>query len=649
MSIAELRKLEKLCTKIRKAELDLQFLKNCQSFNVTPKFLSFRLPHASSHDTKSIRKRLLRGAIRKRNREIHALHANLEKLSATLRNHLSSLEWYILKSSVNRNVERAASSVVETHRKKMCQLTKNTILPFVADDVVKNLSSTKLTDDERNLLKYGLNFAIQPRKLSKTDICVSFEMIYRFFEKDLKSEGTKDQLKSQLSHLANNYYHSYKPSSSQQRKHRILSSLRKNKNIVILKPDKGNAVVILDREIYKRNIYDILSDQSKFKQLSSDPTVTRQTKLCTFLLGLKKQGLFADPALYQKLYPVGSRLARIYGLPKIHKIEKEGQIPPFRPIISSLGTFNYQLAKWLSDLLVPHLPTDYTASDTFSFVEDLSKQNLRGKTMVSFDVVSLFTNIPLHETIDIAVNLLLEKEPKLKKISASDLKRLFIFATAETNFLFDGKVYDQIDGVAMGSPLGPVLANLFMGHHESDWIHEYGATKVLYYRRYVDDIFAVFDTHDEAIKFFNFLNTRHDSIKFTMESENENCLSFLDIFVKNDQVMTTSVYRKSTFTGLLTNYESFTADSYKIGLVKNLLLRAFHISISWSTFHKELERIYKILQQNSFPKFLIDQITSSFMTKQVKEAKNSPVSSSEANEEIRYFKLPYIGKISELL
>ena len=210
-------------------------------------------------------------------------------------------------------------------------------------------------------------------KLSKTDIFVSFEMIYRFFEKDLKEEGMKDQLKSQLSHLANNYYHSYKPSSSQLKKHRILNSLRKNKDIVILKPDKGNAVVVLDRSVYKSKIYDILSDTSKFRQLSSDPTVTRQTKLCNFLLKLKKQGLFKDHALYQKLYPVGSRPARIYGLPKIHKIKNEGDIPPFRPIISSLGTFNYQLAKWLSELLVPHLPAQYTASDTFSFVEELKK------------------------------------------------------------------------------------------------------------------------------------------------------------------------------------------------------------------------------------------------------------------------------------
>ena len=125
--------------------------------------------------------------------------------------------------------------------------------------------------------------------------------------------------------------------------------------------------------------------------------------------------------------------------------------------------------------------------------------------------------------------------------------------------------------------------------------------------------------------------------------------SSLDIFVKNDQVMTTFVFRKSTFTGLITNYESFTADSYKIGLVKSLLLRAFRISGSWSIFHKELERIYKILQQNSSPKFLIDQIVSSFITKHVKKIKNSPVASNKAAEEVSYFKRFYIGKIFESL
>ena len=262
--------------------------------------------------------------------------------------------------------------------------------------------------------------------------------------------------------------------------------------------------------------------------------------------------------------------------------------------------------------------------------------------------MSLFTNIPLHETIDIAVNLLLEKSPNLK-IKASDLKRLFIFATAETNFLFDGKIYDQIDGVAMGSPLGPVLANLFMGHHEKNWINEYGANKITYYRRYVDDIFAVFDSDEEANNFFTYLNTRHDSIQFTMEPENENCLSFLDVLVKNDQIMTTSVFRKSTFTGLLTNFESYTAEEYKVSLVKSLLYRAFRISSSWSIFNEELENIYRILQRNSFPRFFIDQVASTFKKKHSSNGNDLTVEQNEPSEEIRYYKLPYIGKISELL
>ena len=119
-----------------------------------------------------------------------------------------------------------------------------------------------------------------------------------------------------------------------------------------------------------------------------------------------------------------------------------------------------------------------------------------------------------------------------------------------------------------------------MGYHEKNWISKYGASKVFYYRRYVDDIFAVFESDEEASSFFNYLNTRHAAIQFTMETQNENCLSFLDVLIKNEETVTTSVYRKNTFTGLLTNFSSFTAESYKIGLANDLLLRAFRISSS---------------------------------------------------------------------
>ena len=71
-------------------------------------------------------------------------------------------------------------------------------------------------------------------------------------------------------------------------------------------------------------------------------------------------------------------------------------------------------------------------------------------------------------------------------------------ATCETHCLFKGKFYDQIDGVAMGSPLAPVLANLFMGHYEKGWLSNYDGASRSYYARHVDDVFSVFNSHDEA-------------------------------------------------------------------------------------------------------------------------------------------------------
>ena len=83
------------------------------------------------------------------------------------------------------------------------------------------------------------------------------------------------------------------------------------------------------------------------------------------------------------------------------------------------------------------MPSDYSCSDTFTFLDELKQQNLEGKFTVSFDVCSLFTNIPLDETIDLAVNSILDKKPNLK-ITKKELRELFVFATSKTNFIFSG-------------------------------------------------------------------------------------------------------------------------------------------------------------------------------------------------------------------
>ena len=133
-----------------------------------------------------------------------------------------------------------------------------------------------------------------------------------------------------------------------------------------------------------------------------------------------------------------------------------------RPIVCSIGTYNYHLSKFLTELLDPFIPTSQGTKDSFTFCEVIKKVSAINILLVSFDICSVFTSLPEKERIDIAVNLLFEHDQGLN-ITKAELRKHFEFATLSTYFLFQGTFYDQIDGVAMDSPLGPVLANLFMG------------------------------------------------------------------------------------------------------------------------------------------------------------------------------------------
>jgi len=241
-----------------------------------------------------------------------------------------------------------------------------------------------------------------------------------------------------------------------------------------------------------------VNDNTKFNKINSDPTHLRERQLQRFLRKLKGKGLISNE-LYNDIYPSGSQPARMYGLPKLHKVTNNCTQIPFRPIVSSLGTYNYKLAKYLCDLLTPHLPSSHCAKDTFTFVEDIKKVRCDNSFLVSFNVESLFTNIPLDETIDLAVDTLLNSNKV--KFERNELKKLLIFATKQTHFLFNNELFDQIDGVAMGSPLDPVLANLFIGHHEEQWLKTDNAKNVLFYRRYVDDILCLFPTENDVLLF----------------------------------------------------------------------------------------------------------------------------------------------------
>ena len=151
------------------------------------------------------------------------------------------------------------------------------------------------------------------------------------------------------------------------------------------------------------------------------------------------------------MYPFGSAPARIYGRLEMYKISSSDSFPKLCTIFSSIDTFNYSLARFICDPISPLLPNDYFCKDTFSFASQIKNANLSRKFLVSFDVTSLFTNILLQGTIDIAINLIFNHNPNLNIIK-KELKILFLFATSQTNSIFNSKFYNQIDELAICFP-----------------------------------------------------------------------------------------------------------------------------------------------------------------------------------------------------
>ena len=151
----------------------------------------------------------------------------------------------------------------------------------------------------------------------------------------------------------------------------------------------------LSSQIDNSAIEEIISDTSKFEKLSEDPILKCEVSLQRFFCELKQKNLFNEIE-YDKFYPSGFAPARIYGTPKMHKFSSSDSFPKLRPIVSSIGTFNYNLVRFLCDLLSPLVPNDYSWKDTFSFVSQIKNANLSKKILVSYDVTSLFTNTPLQ-------------------------------------------------------------------------------------------------------------------------------------------------------------------------------------------------------------------------------------------------------------
>ena len=302
-----------------------------------------------------------------------------------------------------------------------------------------------------------------------------------------------------------------------------------------------------------------------------------------------------------------------------------------RPILSATGTYNYALAKWLDEKLKPLSTNEYTISDVFNFAEEIQHFKLdENGFLVSYDVTALFTNVPLDETIHILADKAFKDKWFNKtynmNISKDDLIELLSVATKNQLFQFNGNLYEQVDGVAMGSPLGPLMANAFMCSVEEKLARENKLPS--FYKRYVYDTLALVHDHSEANDLLTRLNEAHSSIQFTMEVAINSRLPFIGTeIIKIDGSLETRVSRKKTNKGLLLHYQSHVDSRHKRSLLRTMLDRAKRLSSTQDFLSQECKNLKGIFLKLKYPEKLIDSAINRLQhpTDPVQTPSDSPV------------------------
>ena len=466
---------------------------------------------------------------------------------------------------------------------------------------IKNLSDYDLTRDEINLLSRGLNYIPTPvtndSHIWKTLLkdFAAFERRMRlqfiFHGRDKKPhpfhvksnweppvqpsvalETYLEEVKTQLAEIQIS-----KPKNNLPTKeHLAIKELKQNPNINIKKADKGTSTVIMNKEdkIHEGQIQ--LDVEENYKALSS-PMVFETYKRVTQLIKSLHHGKHID-AVTEKWLSLTQNKPRIpvfYTLTKIHKPNPVG-----RPIISGCEGPTERISSFIDYLLQPTTKAQQSyLKDTTDFFNFIEKTKVEENTvLVSMDVTSLYTNIPQEEGITTVCNAYETFYKNIPPIPTRFIREMLQLILKENSFQFNGKHYLQTHGTAMGTKMAVAFANIFMSAIETEIIR-LSSNKPLVWKRYIDDIFSLWNINKKDIgSFIELANNHHPTIKFTAEiSDTE--ITFLDTCVhkghrlERESILDVRTHFKPTESFQYTEFSSCHPPGVRKGFIKGEALR----------------------------------------------------------------------------
>ena len=432
----------------------------------------------------------------------------------------------------------------------------------MTDIQIINLSSRKLTPNETKLLEKGLKFTPTPTKPNiqelnedrmeftrKVRLVEYFkgtededESLVRNKSNWIPPKGRDRELDTFVSHvtdipLTGNDKSKIKHNLSQPQQ-KSIKSLTDDNTIIIKEADKGGATVIMNKSFYQDKIENMLSNQEYYEKLDRNPQKEIMKK---YNVLVQKYRSNLTKKEFDYLTEFVTKPSNFYGLPKIHKskeineacsISKENYIEidapenlSFRPIVAGPICETHRLSNFIDILLQPFSKRVKSyIKDTTDFLTKLPESTNPNATLVTFDVESLYTNIPHTLGLD-AINFWLQKHPDdiPSRINKNFILEGIKFILENNYFCFNNEFYLQVKGTAMGTKVAPIYSTLVLAYLEEqlytrlekDFNQQFSQYIEENFKRFLDDCFILFTKSDNELeKLYQYLNDLHPSLKF---------------------------------------------------------------------------------------------------------------------------------------
>ena len=443
------------------------------------------------------------------------------------------------------------------YRRKLKKLSKKPM-----QNLCMNYSSLELSEDQRSLLNRHLSFVPVPKKVNKTQLLYDVKRFSRsmrwkefFGEADTQQSDAIFSVKkhnlpknapskalekflygveTDILSIDNRHYPSNLSAGERIALDELIQKQKKGE-IVIQRCDKGGAVGIMDRVDYVSKVKSEHLESKVIKSDGSEMPVYRELDPVMLIVHYDKikdaasqavEDGFISQGLASQMVPEAPKPATAYGMPKAHKGIPEGEkIPPLRLVISGCGSTTENASQFI-DHFCKSIPSKLEShiEDTphiLRILEDLNKNSTQSENSfpVTIDVVGLYPNIPQDEGMSAFEQFISDQNYREQsEMPTNFLMKLLKFVLSFNSFYFDGTLYLQQWGTAIGTRVAPTYATIFMAYIESKILSLWKGRSPDMWRRFLDDIFSIWSgTVEELLLFLDFMNSFHSTIKFTAE------------------------------------------------------------------------------------------------------------------------------------